>query len=146
MRGPTLPFAPTKTYGPISINLRKKFLSLLFFFLSLSLLSSPRSLFVVSLSFLLNFLLFIFFLFPFLFFLFSFIFLVLSFPLFSPLHTKLNVSHSHKCTTCHDMCHPTPDASKNVKFRLSQNPTKFDGLTRFYEINSMVKSISSTEI
>ena len=24
------------------------------------------------------------------------------------------------------MCHPTPDASKNVKFLLSRNPTKFD--------------------
>ena len=46
----------------------------------------------------------------------------------------------------HAICHPTPDASKNVKFRLSRNPTKFDGVTRFREKNSMVKSVSSSEI
>ena len=44
------------------------------------------------------------------------------------------------------MCHPTLDASKKVKFRLSRNPTKFDGVTRFHETNSTVKSVSSSEI
>ena len=44
------------------------------------------------------------------------------------------------------MCHPTPGASKNVKFRLSRNLTKFDGVTRFRETNSTVKSFSSSEI
>ena len=52
---------------------------------------------------------------------------------------------SHKCTTCHAMCYPTLDASKNVKFRLSLNMTKFDGVTRFRETNSTVKSVSSSE-
>ena len=45
-----------------------------------------------------------------------------------PLDTWLNVSHSHKCTTCYSMCPspnvpcgihrimPQPDASKNMKF------------------------------
>ena len=56
------------------------------------------------------------------------------------------MSHSHKCTTCHVMCHPIPDASKNVKFWLSRNPTKFDRVTRFRETNSKVKSVSSSEI
>ena len=89
---------------------------------------------------------FLFFYFFFLFLIFFFYFLVLSFPLFPPLDTWINVSHSHKCTTCHAMCHPTPYALKNVKFRLSQNPTKFDEVTRFHEMNSTVKSISSSEI
>ena len=31
----------------------------------------------------------------------------------------------------HSMCHSIPGASKNVKFRLSRNPTKFDWVTRF---------------
>ena len=44
------------------------------------------------------------------------------------------------------MCHPTPDASKNVKFQQSQNPTKFDGVTRFRKTNSTVKFVSSYEI
>ena len=42
--------------------------------------------------------------------------------------------------------YPTRDTSKNVKFQLSWNPTKFDRVTRFRETNSMVKSISSSEI
>ena len=46
----------------------------------------------------------------------------------------------------HAMCHPIPGVSKNMKFRLSLNPTKFDGVTRFRETNSMVESISSSEI
>ena len=44
------------------------------------------------------------------------------------------------------MCHPTPDASKNMKFRLSENPTKFDEVTIFHETNSTVKSVLSSEI
>ena len=46
----------------------------------------------------------------------------------------------------HAMCHLTLDASKGVKFRLSQNLTKFDWVTRFREMNSRVKSVSSSEI
>ena len=63
----------------------------------------------------------------------------------TPDSTVLNVSHSHKCTTCHSMCHPTLDVSKNVKFQLSRNLTKFDGFTRFWETNSTVKSVLSSE-
>ena len=141
-----------KTYSPISVDLKEK-RKIIFFFLSLSLSSLSLSLSTVSLSFLLTFLLFIFFfLFPFIFFYFYFFssffsfFFVLSFSLFPPLDTCFNMSHSHKCTTCHAMCHPTPDVSKNVKFRLSRNPTKFDWLTRFRETNSTVKSVSSSNI
>ena len=43
-------------------------------------------------------------------------------------------------------CHPTPGASKNVKFRLSQNPIKFYGITRFHKTNTTVESVSSSEI
>ena len=46
----------------------------------------------------------------------------------------------------HAMCHMTPDASKNVKFQLSWNPTKFDGVTRFRETNSVVNFVLSFEI
>ena len=35
---------------------------------------------------------------------------------------------------------------EKVKFRLSRNPTKFDGVTKFHETNSTVKSVSSFEI
>ena len=34
------------------------------------------------------------------------------------------------------LLYPTPDALKNVKFRLSQNSTKFDVVARFRENNS----------
>ena len=44
------------------------------------------------------------------------------------------------------MCYPTLDTSENVKFRLSWNPTKFDKVTRFREMNSKTKSILSSEI
>ena len=87
----------------------------------------PRLTFLISISFF-----FLFFSFPYIF------FLVLSFPLFYLLDTWLNVNHSHMYTTCHAMCHPTPDASTSMKFRLFQNPTKFDGVTRFCETNSTV--------
>ena len=38
------------------------------------------------------------------------------------------------------MCHPTLDALKNMKFRLSRNLMKFDRVTRFREMNSTMKS------
>ena len=41
----------------------------------------------------------------------------------------------------HAMCHSTAGVSKNVKFRLSRNPTKFDGATRFCETKSTMKSV-----
>ena len=97
-------------------------------------------------SFFFLFFSFFFFLFFIIFFSLLFFFLVLSFSLFLPLDTWFNVSHSHKCTTCHAMCHQTPDASKNVKFRMFQNPMKFNRLTRFHETNSTLKSFSSSEI
>ena len=37
-------------------------------------------------------------------------------------------------------------ASKNVKFRLSRNSTKFDVVARFYETIPTVKPVSSSEI
>ena len=75
------------------------------------------------------------------------------------------MSHSFKCHVSlatphgyHAMC-PSPkvscgihmvmpcmDASKKVNFCLSWNPTKFYRVTRFREMNSMVKSVSSSEI
>ena len=149
MRGPTLPFASTKAHGPISIDLREK-QKKIFFLLSLSL--SLLALILLRFSFFSfdfpSFYFFSYFLFfSFIFILFYFyFFLILSFPLFPILDTWLNVSYSHKCTTCHSMCHPTLNASKNVKFRLSWNPMKFDRLTRFHETNSRVKSVSSSKI
>ena len=44
------------------------------------------------------------------------------------------------------MCHPTPHASKNVKSRPPQNPTKFDVVAKFLETISMEKSVSSSEV
>ena len=72
MRGLTLPFAPTKTHNQISIDLREKFLSLLFSFLS------PSAHSICSVCFL-SISLFLFFLFPFLFFFSFFSFLIFSF-------------------------------------------------------------------
>ena len=46
----------------------------------------------------------------------------------------------------HSMCHPTPGASKNLKFGLSWNSMKFDWVTRFGKKNSTMKSVSSSEI
>ena len=37
-------------------------------------------------------------------------------------------------------------ALKNVKFRLSRNPTKFDVVARFREMIPTVKSVSLSEI
>ena len=42
--------------------------------------------------------------------------------------------------------HLMPIASNFMKIQLSQNLMKFDWVTRFREANSMVKSISSSEI
>ena len=44
------------------------------------------------------------------------------------------------------MCHPTPHASKNVKSRPPRNQTKFDVVTKFREIISTEKSVSSSEV
>ena len=137
----TLPFVPTKIYNSIFVDFKKKRIFFSFSLLSLSLW--------IFFSFLLTFLLFIFFsyfiLFYFILF-FYYFFLILSFPLFPSLDTWLNVNHLHKCNIGHVMCHPIPNTSKNLKFRLSRNPTKFDEVTRFRETNSTMKSISSSEI
>ena len=42
--------------------------------------------------------------------------------------------------------YPTLGASKNMKFRLSRNSTKFDVIARFRETIPTVKSVSSFEI
>ena len=85
---------------------------------------------------------------------------------FSTHFTRLNVSHvfhfgamcPHEnikllvfgplplASTYFAMCPPTPHASKNVKFRLSQNSTKFDVVARFRETIPTMKSVSSSEI
>ena len=44
------------------------------------------------------------------------------------------------------MSHVTFIASKNVKFRLSRNLTKFNAVTRLHENIPTVKSVSSSEI
>ena len=146
MRRSTLPFALTKTYDPISIDLRDKRREKKSLFLLFSSIRPSIPLFLFIFYFLLlYYYYYYYFLFLIIIFLLYF-FIVLYFPLFSPLDTWLNVSHSYKCTTCHAMCHPAPDVSKNVKFRLSRNPIKFDGVTRFRETNSTGKSISSSKI
>ena len=43
-------------------------------------------------------------------------------------------------------CHPTPHASKNVKSRPPQNPTKFDVVAKFRETISTGMSVLSSEI
>ena len=132
MRVLTLPISPTKTYGLISIDIREKveFLSLPSL-LRHSPALTPNGPYVF----------FFFFYFSFFFFYFIFILLFFIFLIFFPYFI---FPISYKCTICHAMCHPTPDASKNMKFRLSQNLTKFDGVTRFHETNSKVKSVSSS--
>ena len=52
----------------------------------------------------------------------------------------------HMASYDHATCHLTPYASKNVKFKLSWNATKFDVVSRFCETISMVKFVSSSEI
>ena len=44
------------------------------------------------------------------------------------------------------MCHPTPNASKNVKSRPPRNLTKFDVVAQFRETISTEKFVSSSEI
>ena len=44
------------------------------------------------------------------------------------------------------MCHPTLIPSKNMKFRLSRNSTKFVWVTRFRVTNQVVRSGSTFEI
>ena len=147
MHRPTFPFAPTKTYGPISLDLREKRREKKNLFVSLSLYSRshpsvPPLLFPFDFYsfFLIYLLLLLLFSFPYYYYV-----LVLSFPLFPPLVTWLNVNHSHKCTTCHVMCHPTPGVSKNVKFRLSRNLKKFNKLILFRETNPTAQSVSSSD-
>ena len=60
----------------------------------------------------------------------------------SPFDTWLIVSHPNKC----QVSLATFGASKNMKFRLSRNSTKFYGITRFCETIPTVKSVSSYEI
>ena len=140
MRRSTLPFAPTKTYDPISIDLkekRKKVKNKN----SLSPLALPLSLPPFDFVFLL----FIFFYFYYYYFLFLiFLFFYFIFPIIS------SIRHLVQCESFiqvhHMSCHVIPDVSKNVKFRLSWNPMKFDGVTRFRKTNSTVKSVSSSEI
>ena len=57
-----------------------------------------------------------------------------------------HVAPAHGAIWHHAKCHPTPHASKNVKFRLSRNPKKFDRVARFRETISMVTSVLSSEI
>ena len=87
------------------------------------------------------------------------IFLIFLFLLFPPLDTWLNVSHSHKCTTwlmpcvtplgfhvastC--PCHVSPDTRCLEKHEIL-TVLESDGVTRFRETNSMVKSVLSSEI
>ena len=86
--------------------------------------------------------------------------LILTLGIISPIHSH-HLSNLATCVTrlhvigdfCHITClsktvlwHPTLGASKNVKFRLSQNSTKFDVLARFRETIPTAKSVSSSEI
>ena len=56
--------------------------------------------------------------------------------------TWLIVSHPNKC----QVSLVTLDASKNVKFQLFQNLTKFDRVTKFRETIPTMKSVSSPDI
>ena len=61
---------------------------------------------------------------------------------FSPFDTWFNVSPPNEC----QVSLVTLGASKNVKFRLSRNSTKFDVVARFCETIPIVKFVSSSEI
>ena len=119
MRGSTLPFAPTKTYGPISIDPREKRRNYCFFSLSLS-FRSPSLPFVPLLPFLTFFWypLFLFFLIPFL-----FLFLKFIFPIIS------STRHLDQCepfTQVHYMsCHVSPD-TRCLEKREIQTVLEFD--------------------
>ena len=69
-------------------------------------------------------------------------------PYFSSLFDLLTTRHVPQCEplNTYHMSRVTLVASKNVKFRLSRNSTKFDAVTRFRETIPTVKSISSSEI
>ena len=60
----------------------------------------------------------------------------------SPFYTWLNVSPPNEC----QVSLITLGALKNMKFRLSRNSTKFDGVPRFRETIPKVKSVLSFEI
>ena len=60
----------------------------------------------------------------------------------SPFDTWLHISHPTSAK-CHSLL-SVPQ--KNVKFRLPQNSTKFDRVTRFHEMIPTMKSISSSKI
>ena len=60
-------------------------------------------------------------------------------------HTT-HVEILHGAMWHHAKYHPTPHASKSVKFQLSRNPTKFERVARFCETIPTVKSVSSSEI
>ena len=57
-----------------------------------------------------------------------------------------HVAPTHGVIWHHAKCHTTPHTSKNVKFRLSRNPTKFDIVVKFRETIPTVTSVSSSEI
>ena len=66
-------------------------------------------------------------------------------------HVSLATPHGYNACVHLLRCHVAStwsslDTSKNVKSRLSWNPTKFDRVTRFRETNSTVKSVSSSKI
>ena len=59
---------------------------------------------------------------------------------------RFHVVPTHGAIWHHAKCPLTHRVSKSVKFSLSQNPTKFDKVARFYEMIPMMKSVSSSEI
>ena len=69
-------------------------------------------------------------------------------PYLSSLFDSLTTWHVPQCEplNTYHMSRITLVASKNVKFRLSQNLTKFDAVTRLHENIPTVKSVSSSEI
>ena len=100
--------------------------------------------------------------FSFFFFLFLFIFMT-SYPTWLNMSHGIMPPHVAQCEPflfipsvtllrCHvaspvlAMCHPTPQASKNVKSRPPRNPMKFDMVAKFHETISTEKSVSSSEI
>ena len=150
MRGLTLPFAPMKTYGPISIDLREKrrkeifFFSLFLhaFFLPLLSVLSKMTFYFFFFDFFLSmcpslirvrFCPETIFLFPV-----QFILNELSSSYFLTFEIFVKFSSLESLTTYH------PETRKN--FRLSQNLTKFFWVTRFRETNLTAQSVLSFEI
>ena len=62
----------------------------------------------------------------------------------TPCHTTCLSYHVHFSQVI--IWYLTPGASKDVKFRLSRNSTKFDVVARFREMIPTVKSVLSSEI